>query len=131
MSYASTLLAGRLAAEEGMTDECAIRRKTGTATDPDTGAVTDTWATVYSGICKVQERQANAATPEAGSRVVVVGRPMLHLPISARDAQVGDVAEIIASEFDQENVGRRFRVAELPAGSQKTARRFPVEEAQT
>lgn len=112
-----------------MTDTCLIRRRTGTTTDPLTGVVSDVWSTVWSGPCKVQEQRADARRAEAGDRVVIIGRPELHIPIAARGVRIDDVAEITEA-LDPENVGRTFRIAELPAGSQKTARRFPVEEVQ-
>ncbi|HEY9484190.1 MAG TPA: DUF6093 family protein, partial [Micromonosporaceae bacterium] len=55
MSRASVLARGRAAALAGMVDACLIERMTGTTTDPDTGQVTETWSTTYTGPCRVQE----------------------------------------------------------------------------
>lgn len=128
--HPAALEAGRQLAESLMTDTCVIRRKSGRATDPTTGVVGDVWTPVWGGPCKLQERETQARNAQAGERVVVVARPELHVPVDSPLVQVDDVAEVTGS-LDPENVGRRVRIASLPVGSQKTARRYPVEEAQS
>ena len=54
MSAETLTLRGRLAAEQLMQDACTITRTTGSSTNLQSGAVTKTTSTVYSGKCRVQ-----------------------------------------------------------------------------
>lgn len=130
MSRASVLARGRAAALAGMVDTCAITRVTSHATNPDTGVVTPTVATIYTGVCRIQQRTAgDARTADAGEAYQLLLRMELQLPNSATGIAVGDVATITASVNDADLVGRQFRVRELAHKSEATSRRLGVEEA--
>ena len=130
MSVIATTVAGRAAAEQLMTDICLVERKTGQVFDEDTGQYSDTWTTVYSGRCRVQEwGQINSGTAaQAGERTAELQTWGLILPMSVADAQVNDRATVTASALDPELVGRVFRVRDLYHKSHATARRLAVEE---
>jgi hypothetical protein len=113
-----------------MLDACTIAHHTGQTTDATTGAVTQTYgAAFYTGKCKVQLRDVDPATPEAGDRLTVVLRSRVDVPMSVEDVAVDDLVTITASVLDPDLVGRTFRVVAPFHGSFKTARRLPVEES--
>lgn len=127
MSVAGVLARARKAAEATMLDEVVIRRQTGTTTDADDNVV-PAWQQVYVGPCKLQAREVDAATPNAGEAAVIVLRLRLDLPADTLGVLAGDVGTMTACEFDDEVIGRTFRIAAPFHASFKSARRFPVEE---
>ncbi len=126
MNASAFVASGQRRAEELMVDTCTIRRKTGTALNETTGKYTDTTATIYTGMCKIQDRVIQGEV-EAGGRQVVILSSFLHVPMSVTTVQVDDVAEITASQ-DPAAVGRKLRVAQLFYKSYATARRLQVED---
>jgi hypothetical protein len=107
MSATSVTLRGRAAAERLMLDTCTIQRTASLTTDPDTGVVTPTYTTVYTGKCKVQQQSPASAPTVVGEASVFVGQLELNLPMSVTGVQPDD----------------------LPAHkSYLTARRYPVVE---
>lgn len=129
MSAAAAVLQGRILAESLMLDTCTIKRASGETTiDPDTGLPTTTWATVYSGRCKIQSEAVVTLTPKSGDHVYTVDRWMLHLPVSATGIKVGDRVSITASALDAANIGRVFHISGLFHKTLATAQRLPVEE---
>lgn len=128
MSASSVLLRGRAAAEALMVDTCTIRRVAGQVTDPETGVVTRTYSTVYSGKCKVQQ-QAGIARPERIAEAeVFVARLELHIPMSVIAVASDDLATITASVHDPDLVDREFHVRELAHKTLATARRYSIVE---
>lgn len=126
---AGMLTTARAAAESLMLDACTIARKTGQATNTGTGVVSDTYGDpFYSGPCKVQARDVDAITPEAGDRAVTVLRMRVDVPMSVEGVEVGDLVTITSSAYDPDLVGRTFRVTAPFHKSFATARRMPVEE---
>lgn len=49
-----------------MVDTCTIRRRTGSSTDPDTGASIPVYADLYAGKCRVQQAAAQAQQGDVG-----------------------------------------------------------------
>lgn len=123
MSRASVLALGRAAAEAGMVDACTITRVTGRTTDPDTGEVTDTRSTLYTGACRVQQAQASAQREDVGQDHLLLLRLEVQLPMSVVGLQVGDEVTITASEADEDLPGRVFLVHDLAHKTEATARR--------
>lgn len=123
MSRATILAAGRAAAEEGMVDACTIRRRTGQAEDLDTGVVTPTYATVYSGKCRIQARGHWGEQRDVGQADVVVLTLEVQLPNSVTGLQVADQITIDASVHDPDLPGRVLAVKDLNHKSHATARR--------
>ncbi|PZF98257.1 DUF6093 family protein [Micromonospora deserti] len=129
MSAGSVLQRGRRAAERLMVDTCLIRRVTGTSTDPDTGQITPTFSTVYSGKCRVQQATANPGDTTTGDAELLMVPRVLWLPVaSSPDVRAGDRVEMTASVYDPDLTGRRFVVRGEFAKSHATARRLGIEE---
>ena len=123
----------RQAAESLMVDACAITRTTGETTDDDTGIVTPTTATVYTGKCRIQQSQLGAdSTPsDPGEAYVRLIALELQLPMSVTGIRVQDVVTVTASVHDDDLVGRQFSVLGLAHKSHATARRIQVQEVAT
>lgn len=129
MSRAERLVArGRAAAQRLMVDTCVIDRKTGQVFDEQTGTYTDTWSTVYSGSCRVQDSGLSGHQVEAGERAVELQTRTLQVPMTVLGLQVDDRVTITASALDPDLVDRVFRVSDLMHKSHATARRLPIEE---
>jgi hypothetical protein len=125
---AAVLARGRAAAEALMVDTCSIRRRSGEATDPDTGEVTGTYTDVYDGRCRVQQAGTQAGSEEPGEAYVLMLRLEVLLPMSVTGLEVGDEIEITASVHDPDLVGRVFLVRDLAHKTHATARRVQVTE---
>lgn len=124
MSRASVLARGQAAAEAGMLDACTIRRVTGSSTDPSTGVRTPTYATLYTGKCRVQQSLAQAAQHDAGEDYVLLLRLEVQLPVAGTEGlEVNDETTIDAVVHDQDLVGRVFLIRDLFHKSEPTARR--------
>lgn len=125
MSRADVLARGRAAAEAGMTDTCTIRRRTGVATDPDTGATVPAYLSPdpYAGKCRVQQHQASADRKDVGQDFLLILSLEVQLPVSVTGLQVGDEITITAATYDSDLVGRVFKIHDLAHKSEPTARR--------
>jgi len=124
MSRVSVLTRGRAAAEAGMVDACTIRRRAaGGTTDPDTGYPTQTWTSLYTGKCRVQQAQAQAQTEDVGEDHLLLLRLEVQLPTSVVGLEVGDEVTITASAHDADLVGRVFLIHDLAHQTEATARR--------
>ncbi|GAB3817669.1 DUF6093 family protein [Micromonospora zhanjiangensis] len=129
MSVERALAAGRRAAERLMVDQCVIRRRTGRATDPDTGVITDTWDDVYTGRCKVQQAAVQSRQERPGQAELLMVRRELHLPVvESAGVRAGDEVDMTACVNDPDLTGRRLVVRDEAAKSMATARRLGVEE---
>lgn len=122
------LLRGRAAAEQIMVDACTITRLATSTTDPETGHVTQTRTTVYSGQCRISINSKNARPQDIGEDTLFIFRVQLQIPIAATGVIPDDVATITASVYDPELVGKAFVVRELAHGTHITSRRLMVEE---
>lgn len=119
---------GRLAAESLMVDACTIRRKTGETTDTDTAAVTPTYATLYTGKCRIQQVGGIARPTQAGEQTDWMLRLDLQLPMSVTGLKVSDVVAVTASVRDPDLPGRVFTIRGLAHKTDATARRVQIEE---
>ena len=130
MSRQSATLAGRRAAETGMTDTWAVYRYTDGVLNETTGQYTPTATTVYSGPGKLQSFESYEQNPVAGARDYTVMRPILHLPVNTASAlvKVGDTAVCLASPMDADLVDREVTIEGEQSKTYMTARRFPVSE---
>lgn len=122
-------LAGQRAAEETMAARCRIRRPLTEATDPTTGAVTNTYRDpdVYLGKCKIQDSGSQARAVESGPSTVTITPVEVHIPVSAESAAVGDYVEILD---DADAVLRAFRAERPHRKTWQTAQRIPVTEVE-
>lgn len=131
MSRTSVLAMGRAAAAVGMTDTCTITRVTGTSTDPATGVVTPTVATIYSGPCRFQELLAFSrdAMPTPDDPQVMRSR-VLQLPVAtSAGVRQGDDVMVDTCVNDPDLVGTAMVVRDESGKSEATVRRLGVEEA--
>ena len=127
MSATSALIRGRLLAISLMVDACTIKHPIGSATDPNTGAVTPSYTTVYTGPCKVQGGMSASGQDVAEAHLAVLN-PFVHVPVTVTGVVQGDVVTITASVNDPELVGRVFRVQGPDHKSFATARRLQCTE---
>ena len=130
MSGSSITLRGRQKALELMQDSCTVQHLTGSSTDQETGAITPTYSTVYSGVCKVQQSAPAANPTDVGEAAVFVGQLTLHLPVTTATALVApdDLVTVTACVLDASLVGKTFRLRGPAHKSYATARRFPLIE---
>lgn len=122
------LAAGQRLAERLMTDACLIRRRTGEYTDPSTGVITPTYATVYEGKCRVQQQTTQATEAKPGGAHLLILRLELQVPIAVTGVEVADEVKVTASLADPDLTGRTLYVRDLAHKSQATSRRFQVME---
>lgn len=130
---AAALARGRALAESLMVDACTITRLTGETTNEDTGVVTPTTSTVYTGRCRVQQSQlgADSVPSDPGEAYVRLVAFEVQLPMSVLGLRVQDVVTITASALDPDLVGRQFNILGLAHKTHATARRIQVQEVAT
>lgn len=128
MSAITATLRGRAAAEALMLDAVTVTRLASQVTDPETGVVTPTYTTIYTGKCKVQrsQRASRVAPTSVGEAEVFESRLELHLPTSATGVTSDDIATVTASVLDPDLVGMVFHVREPAAKTFTTAHRFGI-----
>jgi hypothetical protein len=127
VSRASLIARGQAAAEAGMRDTCVIRRVATSVTDQTTGVPARTYADVYSGRCRIQQRSTNATRVDVGQDSVLLLGVELQLPMSVTGLEVGDQVTITASA-DGDLIGRVYLVRDLFHKTEATARRVGVQE---
>jgi|SRR5215467_674567 len=134
MSATSTTLRGRAAAERLMVDTVTVTRRTPNAThsdtNPETGAVSPAYATIYVGAAKVQSmsRQTVARPESVGDAEQFLTHREVHLPHSATDVAADDIVTVTASVLDPDLVGKVFHVRNVLVKSYGTSRRLGVIE---
>lgn len=127
----SILLDGRARAESLMLDTCSITRpKSGTTIDLNTGLPIRTDETIYSGKCKVQDRETMVQPERSGDHTYILSQLYLHVPVVATGIVVGDTVTITGSTTDPAQINRTFRVAGMLRKTFATAQRLLVEEVQ-
>lgn len=131
MSATGATLRGRAVAEALMIDTCTSSRPgVGHTTDPTTGAVAYTGASLYSGKCRVQMMTGvrGDALEQAGERAWAVQSAIISLPISAVEHRVGDLVTVTASGLDPQLTNRLYRVQDVTHKTFLTARRLICQE---
>ena len=128
MSATSVALRGRIAAEALMLDAVTITRAGTPTTNPDTGVVTPSLTTIYTGIAKVQAASASGSPENVGEAERMASQLVLHIPMSVTGVTADDVATITASALDPDLVGKVFTIRAPMHKSFATARRFPLQE---
>lgn len=129
MNRAELLARAQSFAEQGMVDQCVIRRRTGDTLDEFSGTITPDYATPdpYAGRCRVRQARAQAALEDVGEDAVLVLRLELQLPVAVTGLQVGDEVTITASR-DPDLPGRAFLVRDLMHQTDSSARRVQLTE---
>jgi hypothetical protein len=126
MSALTITLRGQAAAERLMVDACVVTRVSGSTVDPETGAIVPTFATVYSGKCKIQMQTAVTNPSVVGEAAVFVSEPHLHVPMSATGLQPDDRVTVTVSVLDPDLVGKVGHLRGPWAETFTTARRLPM-----
>lgn len=128
LNPAPVLARGRVAAESLMVDACLIERKSGEATSTVTGAVTPTYATLYSGKCRIQQRSTEARVEDTAEQYDRMLRLEVQLPMSVTGLKVDDRITVTTSVHDGDLVGRQVWIRHLAHKTHATARRVVAEE---
>jgi hypothetical protein len=131
MSATSATLRGRTAAEALQVDLCTITRTATSVVDPDTGVITGTTTTVYTGRCRLKLPVAVARPSLVGQAQEFLQHPILSLPATTTGVQINDVLTITASLLMPVLIGRVFHIRAVPGQSQMTAGRYEVMEVQS
>ena len=110
-----------------MLDTCTVTRQTSAVTNPETGVITATFSTIYSGKCKFQQSPApSGSTQNVGEASLVVSYQQLHLPASVTAVAVEDVVTCTASVLDAALPGLKFSVRAIADKTFLTARRLDI-----
>lgn len=132
MTRETVLAASRafLLTSGALTDACIVERVTNEVTNLVNGAVTKTWATVYSGACRIQAASANWAGPaEVGEAAIRKASSELQLPVAgSEDLRIDDRVTVTACLNDADLVGRQFTLTGESRKSQATTRKLPLLE---
>lgn len=124
------LSARRTAAERLMVDTCKVEHPTGASTTSDAGAVVLTYATIYTGRCRVELVGAGStALREVGDQQASVLSIQVQLPIDGSEGiHVRDRVTILRASNDSDLLGRVFRVSQPAPSSDAAARLLPCVE---
>lgn len=130
MGRETVLLAGRafLTRSGALVDTCKIEHRTGETT---VGMlVTPTYATVYTGACRVQAAAANWAGPtEVAEAALRLASFELQLPVAgSEDLEIDDRVTILTCLNDADLVGRIFTITGVSRKSHATTRKLPLLE---
>lgn len=127
MPYEALLARARAAAQRGMVDTCVIKRITGSVTDPNSGVITPTTSTIYTGPCRVQQAQAQGNPQDIGEAFLVIMRHEVQLPVTVTGLQEADQITITASA-DPDLVNRVFTIRDTFHKTHASSRRVQVIE---
>lgn len=127
MSAQSIALAGQRAAEMRMVDTCRVERNGNPVTDPDTGKVTPSKTTVYTGKCEIQASVTRVMESTSAEHQFGMMRSEAKFPMSAGPFRMNDYVTITASAISPQMVGMVFRISGVQPKSFQTAQRFQVE----
>jgi hypothetical protein len=121
----------RRQAESMMVDTCTVEYVNPDAEpgwDEGSGTSVPTYASRYTGKCRVQTTLTEPSNPDAGEREWTVESFTVSVPMSAVGFEVGDRVTITTSAFDADLVGGVFTVTGLAHKTHMTARRLRVQE---
>jgi len=128
----TVVAAGRafLAVSGALADTCIIERVSGESTNQTTGKVTKTYATVYTGACRVQAASANWAGPgELAEAAIRRASSELQVPVVGTEGlKIDDRVTILTCVFDADLVGRQFTLTGESRKSNATTRKLPLLE---
>lgn len=122
------LTANRSAAEDLMVDTCTVEHPTGSTVVA--GVETVTYATLYTGRCRVQSVGAGSQVlRDVGDQQVSVLSIQVQLPITGSEGiHVRDRITILRATNDSDLVGRVFTVSQPAPSSDAVARLLPCVE---
>ena len=128
MSVPTITARGRLFALARMLDTCTVTRLTGSATDPETGVVTPTTPTIYTGKCRLRQAVVMDRPLTAGEAQRYIQHTVLSIPITAAALASDDTVTVTASALMPILVGRTWHVRALAGDSDMTAARYELVE---
>lgn len=127
MSRDSVLARGRAFAVTGFTATCLIQRVQSLDTNPQTGVVTPTYVTIYTGACRVQSSGGASPVDVAQANRYEVPST-LQIPVAGTsDVRVEDRVTILTNPNDTDLVNRVFHITGLHRATHKTARRLEMQ----
>jgi hypothetical protein len=118
---------GRRMAESRMTDTCKVTRISRGVLNESTGKHPETITQVYTGPCRVKHSSMAPMDIEAGSQLLTLGTPEIHVPAGTATFHPDDQVEITWSGTRADQIGRLFKVIAPFDGTQTTALRYRVE----
>lgn len=130
MSVVAVLKRGRGKAESLMRDTIRITRLTGAVTtDPNPPyVVTEERVTVYEGPGKIQSNVEYEQSVDLGDSIRATTRMLLHIPVDACQAEVGDQVTVVVAALDERLTRRTWRITQIaPYKSLATADRMYIE----
>jgi hypothetical protein len=126
----TVLLAGRnfLVRSGALVDTCKIERRSGEVTVGT--VVTPTFATVYTGACRVQAAAANWAGPtDVAEAALRLASFELQLPVVGSEGlRIDDRVTILTCLNDTDLVNRVFTITGASRKSHATTRKLPLLE---
>lgn len=128
MTANTVTLRGRAAIERLMVDQCTISRQAVASSNGETGQITYTTTTIYSGRCRVQQKAPANRPHQLGEASVWLQRLELQLPMSVTQVASDDLVVLTSSTLDPDLLNRTWRVRELTHKTHETARRYQIEE---
>lgn len=128
MSRETVLARAQAEALRGMVDTCMVQRLATSSTDRETGQITSTYTTIYSGQCRIRQRVPRAQPKTVGEAQVFEARLELHIPVTVTGVASDDVVTVTASLHDQDLLGRVWHIREIAHASYLSARRFSMIE---
>lgn len=132
MTRETVLAAGRafLVNSGALADTCIIERVSGESLNPVTGKLTKTWATVYSGACRVQAASANWAGPaDVAQAALRLASSELQVPVVGSEGlRIDDRVTVLTCLNDADLVGRKFTLTGESRKSHATTRKLPLLE---
>lgn len=128
MSATTVTQRGRLFALARMLDTCTVTRLTGSSTDPETGVVTPTTSTVYTGRCRIRQAIVMDRPLSSGEAQRYIQHSILSIPTTAALLLSDDTVTITASALTPILVGRTWHVRATSGDTNSTASRYELVE---
>lgn len=128
MTIATAIARFRARQAEQFTDSGTVYRQVGElTTDPDTGAVTRTFAAVYVGPCKIRPAERSGSDLTTGETEVRLIDVAGKFPVDT-DLRLNDVLVMDDSAYDTTMAGRQYRITEANADAWQIAKVVGLEE---
>jgi hypothetical protein len=132
MRHQRMLRTGRQMAEERMTDTCTVGvEREGDTLDPATGQYVREIEAAYEGPCRFKQAASAVGEINAAGQTLIEQDAELSVPVlTSTMIRKGMLVVVTSSMTDPALVGVRALVKGPSASSQRTARRFSVEQTE-
>lgn len=128
MSATTVTQRGRLFALARMLDTGTATRLVSSSTDPETGVVTPTTSTIYTGRCRIRQAVVMDRPLTSGEAQRYLQHSILSLPTTAPLLLSDDLFTLTASALTPILVGRLWHVRALSGDTNSTASRYELVE---